>query len=198
MPKILCRIHDCNRQVYHCSLCCQHYRRWKKYGDPCATPVVDTSGYLPKGSFKNNPSEYRSWKNMVSRCTDPENDNYHYYGGRGIRVCDRWLGKSGLANFIEDMGERPVGKTLDRIDVDGDYTPDNCRWVEWSVQNHNKTVRRHSTNTTGVSETFNHGRVWYIASISRNGDKRQKWFKTFNEALSWRISQEKELYGETS
>lgn len=196
MAKIVeCKIPKCCRKVYHCGLCCQHYRRWKKYDDPCAIPTVDTSNYLLKGSYKNNPREYRSWKNMVTRCTDSRHKAYCYYGGRGIKVCDRWLGRDGLKNFIKDMGKRPEKCTLDRIDVNGDYTPENCRWSEWCVQNYNKTMSKHSTNKTGITKTFNHGREWYIANISKNGNKQSKWFKTFEEALSWRLNKEKELYG---
>lgn len=195
MPKLVCKVDGCGRSSYHCSLCVQHYSRWKKYGDPCATPTVDTSGWLPKGSYKNNPREYRSWRSMIERCTNKKHGSYIYYGGKGIKVCDRWLGPNGLANFIQDMGERPSGCTLDRIDVDGDYCPENCRWAEQCVQNHNRSVMPHSTKKTGITKTFNHGREWFVANISKNGDKRQRWFKTFEEALSWRLAQEKELYG---
>lgn len=196
MAKIVeCKIPECCRKVYHCGLCCQHYRRWKKYDDPCAVPTVDTSNYLPKGSYKNNPREYRSWKNMVARCTDSRHVNYPHYGGRGIKICDRWLGKDGLKNFINDMGTRPDNMSLDRIDVDGDYTPENCRWAAQCVQNHNKRGRRHSTGIKGVGRYFHHGRYWFIAYISKNGVKAQKYFSNLDDAIKWRSKKEKELYG---
>lgn len=69
---------------------------------------------------------YRTWTCMVQRCNRPSFDAYPWYGGRGIRVCERWLV---FANFLTDMGERPDGKTLDRIDRDGDYELSNCRWA---------------------------------------------------------------------
>ena len=69
---------------------------------------------------------YSSWQAMISRCREPKNNRYHLYGGRGIKVCEQWLK---FANFRADMGERPEGKTLDRINVDGHYEPGNCRWA---------------------------------------------------------------------
>ena len=69
---------------------------------------------------------YVSWRSMVQRCTDPGKDNYKYYGGRGIAVCERW---STFAGFLADMGERPAGTQLSRIDNDGNYEPGNVRWA---------------------------------------------------------------------
>lgn len=79
---------------------------------------------------------WKSWQSMLNRCRN-ETDRKHYqdYGGRGIKVCGRWLQ---FENFLADMGERPKGKTLDRIDVDGGYEPGNCRWATMKEQNRNK------------------------------------------------------------
>jgi hypothetical protein len=66
---------------------------------------------------------------MVERCTREGHPKYPNYGGRGIQVDPAWTGKGGFAQFLADMGERPEGRTLDREDPDGHYTPDNCRWA---------------------------------------------------------------------
>ncbi len=79
--------------------------------------------------------EYRSWNMLVQRCTNPANDRWAQYGGRGIQVCQRWL--EGFANFYADMGSRPPGTSIDRIDVDGNYEPGNCRWADAKTQARN-------------------------------------------------------------
>jgi hypothetical protein len=78
---------------------------------------------------------YRTWMSMSNRCRDPNGKNFHYYGGRGIAVCERWRK---FENFLADMGERPDGRTLDRRDNDRGYEPDNCRWATLIEQRRNQ------------------------------------------------------------
>ncbi len=82
---------------------------------------------------------FRLWRGMMDRCTNPNHAAYEYYGGRGIRVCERW---QDFNNFVEDVGARPEGLTLDRRDNDGDYGPDNHRWATMLEQSANKRPRR--------------------------------------------------------
>lgn len=78
---------------------------------------------------------YHTWVAMKNRCTNPQQDNFSRYGGRGIKVCSRW---DNFDLFLADMGERPTGKTLDREDNDKDYDPDNCRWATQAEQRANQ------------------------------------------------------------
>lgn len=81
-------------------------------------------------------STYGSWRSMIRRCLDPNVAGWHRYGGRGISVCEEWLS---FDAFYADMGDRPADKTLDRIDNDGNYTPDNCRWATAKEQRANQS-----------------------------------------------------------
>lgn len=94
----------------------------------------------------SNHRLYDTWRNMVDRCTKSNVPNYSRYGERGIKVCDRWLN---VENFIEDMyPSYKDGLTLDRIDIDGNYEKDNCRWATKTVQSRN-TTKLYKRNTSG-------------------------------------------------
>jgi len=86
-----------------------------------------------------NTQTYRSWKGMIQRCTNPNNHKYQRYGGRGIKVCDEW---KTFVGFLKDMGDCPEGYQIDRINNDGNYNKDNCRWADIQTQARNRSNNR--------------------------------------------------------
>jgi len=118
-----CTIEGCEREFYAKELCALHYNRAKNPPKWIWHRQADTGAY-------------RSWKSMLDRTVRPSGLLHKDYGGRGITVCDRW--RNSFLDFLSDMGERPEGMSLDRIDVDGNYEPGNCRWATAKEQANNK------------------------------------------------------------
>jgi len=112
------------------------------------TKIIDTY----KRHHDNN--YYGTWGSIKSRCYNKNNKSYQSYGARGITVCDRWLGKDGFKNFMDDMGVKPTpNHTLDRIDNNKGYTPDNCRWADWKTQQNNRNNNKYY-EINGVRKTL--------------------------------------------
>lgn len=133
--------------VWHCSCDCGSKLNVKKAyltsGDTtsCGCLRREKAAALKKSHGKaNSGSTYDIWVLMRQRCNNPKAKGFRYYGGRGITVCQRW---DSFEAFLNDMGERPPGLTLDRIEADGNYEPGNCRWATWETQNRNKSKAAH-------------------------------------------------------
>lgn len=157
MPK--CSVEGCDRTAVARGWCSKHWKRWRKYGDPVAPGVKEFNRSMGF-NYKGTP-EHNSWAGMKARCLNPKSVCYSNYGGRGITICDRWLGTYGFQHFLEDMGPKPEPKSeysLDRIDTNGGYCKENCRWANRKTQNGNRRM--------DIYLTFN-GETHHIADWSR-------------------------------
>lgn len=129
---------------------------------------------------------YKSWLMMKTRCDNEKYDLYQYYGGRGIKYCERW---KEFENFYADMGERPVDGTLDRIDINGDYTPENCKWST----RHEQLMNRNNTlefEFQGVKHTL----VEWAVMI---GERRERLYLRMYRTGVWDIAEVFEWLGVT-
>lgn len=155
MNRQTCAVNGCERKAQSANLCGPHAHRLRRYGDPEYRPPVT--------DFTNvDTSLYAVWAAMKSRCLNPNNKSYPNYGGRGIHVCEAW--QRSYTRFIEDMGSRPDGMSLDRLNNDGNYSCGNCaecvangwaRNVVWAsrTQQARNTRRNRRITIDGVTKT---------------------------------------------
>ncbi len=187
---VICKVEGCDELVgEHGShgMCCKHARKeWgvrTNYAQKQKEKAADKRKKTRYGQAVKHPL-YHTWMAMKDRCRNPNNKAYKNYGGRGIYVDERWLGRQGFWNFVDDMGERPEGYSIDRIGVDGPYSKENCRWANKHEQNIN---RRDSRKVYCIREHLKHGNhIVYQATIKRGGKYWRKEFKTEEEAVLWR------------
>ena len=150
-----------------------------------------------KNNATNNRSShplYKTWISMKYRCYNKNEKRYTDYGGRGIKVCDRWL--ESFDNFYEDMGDKPTSKhSLDRIDVNGDYEPSNCRWADTFMQAQN--TRLETKSKTKIKNIILYYDDVYLCRITRKGKERKYLTKNLENAIRVRDAWLKE-YDEDS
>lgn len=141
---------------------------------------------------------YKVHKNMVFRCYSENHKSYENYMKRGIKVCDRWLEPDGegFLNFIEDMGEKPEGSMLDRIDVMGNYTPKNCRWTDRRTSNYNTAISKaNKSGRVGVYKESRTGK--WVATCGKGGPKIVLYRgDSFEDACNARLAFELEEWGQ--
>lgn len=154
-----CGAKDCEAKAIAKGLCSKHYQQARRGPRrPCCR-----HGHNRDGA---NRTTYDSWSAMRQRCGNPNNPAFPRYGGRGISVCKRW---EFFSNFLEDMGEKPNGTTLDRIDTNGGYCPENCRWAS-PVEQANNTRRNRRMQFNGKLMTLAEiGRVVNLPAMTIRG-----------------------------
>ena len=141
----------------------------------------------------NGTPTHRSWSKMKERCYLESYKEKDYYQARGIEVCERWL--ESFENFFEDMGERPEGTSLDRIDPDKGYDPDNCRWSDLTIQSYNR--RMNTNNTSGRTGVFQLRNGNWQAIISYYKDRIVLAYDvSYEEACRVREDAEIKYYGQ--
>jgi hypothetical protein len=121
-----CAVKGCDDRAVTFGWCPRHYTRWLRHGSPSIVRDRTSHGHC-RGASKS--PTHNSWDAMIASCSRPSSKGWEYCGGRGVTVCERWRGVDGFENFLVDMGERPPGRILGRVDPDGDYEPANCRWA---------------------------------------------------------------------
>lgn len=163
-----------------------HYTRLVKHGDPLKVIKV-------VGENRTKHPLYKLYHAMRDRCINPNHKHYSYYGGRGIKVAKRWQGTDGFRNFLEDMGERPDGMTLERRDNSKGYSPKNCYWASKSRQQYNQ--RTSVTNTSGYKGVSQYKANDKWTAYIHIDKKRVHlgYFKTKQEAINARKKAENKL-----
>jgi hypothetical protein len=184
-PLQKCKVEGCSRNgfpngkrgtvLFKLGYCTHHYYNLKKRGD---------ANKMGNRHFDNRSVHplYHTHKQMIQRCSYEKHPQYVDYGGRGITVCDRWLGVDGFTHFLEDMGDKPSKKhSIDRINNNKGYCPENCRWA---TSNHQNGNQRRNNEIVGVF--YNKWANVWTANLCVDNKKYIKSFKDKNDAISYR------------
>jgi hypothetical protein len=169
---MICKIDGCENKHYGLGWCEKHYTRWRKHGDPNIVKQ-ERHGY-------RNHFLYGVWGNMRTRCYSENNKGYRNYGDRGITICDEWMNPKVFIEWCLNNGWKS-GLQIDRRDNDGNYCPENCRFVTQIENNHNQrllTVR----NTSGYRGVSKRNKKWEARISIDNKNKHLGYFNTAKEA----------------
>jgi hypothetical protein len=161
--------------ICDCGNTCTHLMNNVNRGLVISCGCFGATQHITHGGYTT--TEYQIWLGMKDRCINVESESYYLYGGRGIEVCGRWMS---FENFFLDMGIRPNGLSIDRIDVNGNYEPDNCRWATDTIQIFNQRPRNNTTGYTGVELR---GQSWRIKIKKENKSFVSGAFYSLREAV---------------
>ena len=183
----ICIVEDCINKMHCKGYCSKHYHRVVRYGDHTVKRTI-------RHSLTSHPL-YQTWAGMRARCNNVNHAHYNRYGGRGIKVCDRW---NDFRNFIDDMGDKPHDShTLDRVDNSKGYYPDNCKWSSKQEQSNNKeygysgssghqNISLHTIKKDGT-------KIWRVKIIYFGKIYGGKLFYNLDEAILYRDSIRKHI-----
>lgn len=153
----------------------------KGHTQSCGCLQKERTSKAKKTHGRRHTREYGIWTHMWRRCRNPNSENFERYGARGITVCDRW---KDFGAFYTDMGDAPEGHSIERVNNNGDYTPENCIWADNFAQAQNKRMRK--DNLSGVVGVCEYDGQWF-AYMDRNKVRRKTgYFTTKEEAVEAR------------